>query len=343
MIAAETRKNGAARRAVSLLLALVLCLTCMVTVAYADSESGPYTQGYFKYYLTKDSAGHIVYLRISEYFGREESVKVPSYIATYRVDEVDAGAFAGTAVTQVTLDYAIKFDVPEGIEVIRTGYPPQTPAPQETDPGTEGGSQGGTVIVPSSGTEQVDDPGVTVTVLPFTDVRETDWFYGSVSYCYANGLMNGVSDTSFSPNTVVSRAMMVTVLWRLAGSPKTGNATFTDLVKDSWYYDAVQWAFANGIVNGYNETTFAPDQALTREQMAAIFFRFANYRGMSVTARDAMSAYTDRGQISGYALDAMGWCVAKGLINGISAELLSPNGTATRAQLAAVLQRFCGI
>ena len=177
--------------------------------------------------------------------------------------------------------------------------------------------------------------------LPFVDVEGGDWFYDAVYYAYTNGLMDGVSTTQFAPNSNLTRGMVVTILYRLEGEPRvTGSSGFTDVASGAWYADPVTWAAANGIVNGVSDTEYAPNTDITREQLAAILFRYAEYKGYDVSGRDSLTGYTDRGSISAYALDAMRWAVDEGLITGMTATTIVPQGTATRAQCATMLMRF---
>ena len=177
--------------------------------------------------------------------------------------------------------------------------------------------------------------------LPFVDVDDSDWFYDAVYYAYTNGLMDGVSTTQFAPNSNLTRGMVVTILYRLEGEPRvTGSSGFSDVASGAWYADPVTWAAANGIVNGVSGTEFAPNTDITREQLAAILFRYAEYKGYDVSGRDSLTGYTDRGSISAYALDAMRWAVDEGLITGMTATTIVPQGTATRAQCATMLMRF---
>lgn len=176
---------------------------------------------------------------------------------------------------------------------------------------------------------------------PFVDVESGDWFYDAVEYAYTNGLMDGVSETQFAPNSNLTRGMVVTILYRLEGEPRViGSSGFTDVASGAWYADAVTWAAANGIVNGVSDTEFAPNTDITREQLAAILFRYAEYKGYDVSGRDSLTGYTDRSSISAYALDAMRWAVDEGLITGMTAMTIVPQGTATRAQCATMLMRF---
>jgi len=176
---------------------------------------------------------------------------------------------------------------------------------------------------------------------PFIDVDENDWFYDAVTYVYSEGMMDGVSDTQFAPNSNLTRGMVVTMLYRLEDEPRvTGSSGFDDVASGAWYADAVTWAAENGIVNGVSDTEFAPNVNITREQLAAILYRYAEYNDYDVSGRDDLSEFTDRSSISGYALDAMRWAVDEGLITGITDTTIEPQGTATRAQAATMFMRF---
>ena len=177
----------------------------------------------------------------------------------------------------------------------------------------------------------------------FRDVKKDDWFCPYVNFAYTSGLMNGVAKDLFDPDGAMSRAMLVTVLWRVEGKPAAGAAPFTDL-KESWYAGAVCWAYENGVVKGTSGTTFSPDDPLTREQIAAILFRYAGTKGLDTSARDDLLKFPDRSSISAYAVESMQYAVGSGLITGDVGKrgvlILSPQGNATRAQVAAILQRF---
>lgn len=174
--------------------------------------------------------------------------------------------------------------------------------------------------------------------LPFTDVKNGNWFYDAVKYAYAQGLMTGTSATTFAPNETMNRAMIVTVLYRLEKSPAvTGASKFTDVPAGQWYSDAVAWAAANKIVNGYDETTFGPMNAVTREQMAAILFRYEQVKGLeNVTLEENLNRFPDQNKISAYAIPALQWAVGQKIINGNADGTLDPTGTATRAQVAQI-------
>lgn len=176
--------------------------------------------------------------------------------------------------------------------------------------------------------------------LPFTDVSTSDWFYDDVAFVYENGLFSGTDSRSFSPNASMTRAMLVTVLYRLEGEPTvTGRSSFTDVRSGAYYEKAVIWAAANGIVTGTDSTSFSPDAKVTREQLAAILYRYAQYRKLDTDASAKLNSFTDAGSVSAYASEALGWAVSEGLINGASGKLM-PKGDATRAQVAAILHRF---
>ena len=179
--------------------------------------------------------------------------------------------------------------------------------------------------------------------VPFTDVSETDWFYADVAYVYANGLMAGTSVTTFSPNVTTTRGMIVTILYRLEGEPTiSGTCPFDDVKSGSYYEKAIIWAAAKGIVSGYGSDLFGPDDPITREQMAVILFRYAQYKGLDVSAGEDTNilSYSDALDISEYAFPAMQWICGVSILNGSDGNLM-PRGSAIRAQVAAILHRFC--
>lgn len=179
--------------------------------------------------------------------------------------------------------------------------------------------------------------------LPFTDVADTAWYADAVQYVYENGLMTGVSESEFAPDGTATRGQIVTILWRLAGSPVVNYAMrYADMDEGAWYGEAVRWAASTGVVTGYSESSFGPNDAITREQLAAILYRYVKTQGQGFTGMWYFPLrYDDAASISSWADEAMHWCVMKGLLNGTSETTLSPQLTATRAQLAAILQRFC--
>lgn len=177
-------------------------------------------------------------------------------------------------------------------------------------------------------------------VVKFLDVADNAWYHDSVYAAVDMGLFTGVSDNYFQPDGSMTRAMLVTVLWRLEGSPAAGSADFADVANGSWYDKAVAWANEEGIVTGISDASFAPNAAITREQMATMLYRYAKYLGLNTAAKADLSDYADADKISAYAVDAMAWAVRAGLINGVTADTLAPAGTATRAQVATILVRF---
>ena len=176
---------------------------------------------------------------------------------------------------------------------------------------------------------------------PFTDVSEKDWFYGDMMFVYENGLMLGTSKTLFSPHGTVTRGMMATILWRMEGSPvPKGKNGFTDVEAGKWYADAITWTAENGIFAGYGKDKFGPNDPITREQLAAIFYRYAGYKGYDLTVKGNLDKFKNADKVTDYAKTAMGWAVGSGLVKGKSGNLLDPQGTATRAEIAAMLHRF---
>ena len=185
------------------------------------------------------------------------------------------------------------------------------------------------------------DENLDIVVNPFTDVSEKDWFYNDAMFVYKNGLMLGTSKTLFSPHGTVTRGMMATILWRMEGSlaPK-GENSFTDVEAGMWYTDAITWTAENGIFAGYSKDKFGPDDPITREQLTAIFYRYADYKGYKLTVTENLDKFEDADKITDYAKMVMQWAVGNGLIKGKSENLLDPQGTATRAEIAAMLHRF---
>ena len=186
---------------------------------------------------------------------------------------------------------------------------------------------------------QVEEPAPTE---PFIDVAEGDWFYDAVVYAYQNELMDGVGGNRFAPNSETTRAQLVTILYRLEGEPAvSGDLPFTDVETGTWYTNAVLWAAQNGIVNGVTDTTFAPGDNITRQQLVTILYRYAEAKGYDVSASADLSGYPDAGQVQDYAQPAMAWAVAENIIQGMEDGTLKPAGNASRAQIATILMRFC--
>ena len=177
----------------------------------------------------------------------------------------------------------------------------------------------------------------------FMDVKPGSWYYKSIVYAVSNGLMNGVGDSKFEPEEGMTRAMLVTVLWRYEGSPKQRPSTFSDVRRGQWYSEAVSWAAKNGIVTGVGDNKFEPDTQITREQIATILYRYAQKKRADTSARGSLSAFPDNGKVNGWAKTALQWCVGEGLIGGTNENgkvYLDPQGTATRAQVATILMRY---
>ena len=184
----------------------------------------------------------------------------------------------------------------------------------------------------------IDDHSHATIDLPFSDVSDSDWFYDPVVWIYNEGLMTGTSATTFEPNTSTTRAMIVSMLARMENVTSAADAGFTDVAASDWYATAVNWAAANGIVSGISDDTFAPNDPITREQLAAMLMNYAQWKGQDISARADLSGYTDAP--STWASEAVQWAVAEGLLAGVTDDQLQPQGQATRAQVAAIFERF---
>lgn len=201
-----------------------------------------------------------------------------------------------------------------------------------------------------NGTQEPDDPdsdccdgGTDCPSGSFRDVDPSQWYHEGVDYALNNSLMNGTGDGKFEPDSPMTRAMLVTVLWRYAGAPEEGLSDFTDVKEDAWYAKAVAWAAKNGVVTGVGNGRFDPEGKITREQMAAILYRYSNSLGLDAAGREPLGYFPDGGMVSTYAADALSWAVAEGLITGSrvgSKTYLDPQGKATRAQVATILMRY---
>jgi len=237
----------------------------------------------------------------------------------------DAGNYVG----------GIKYDVALQGKVTITGLsPPPVSPPSGSNPG------GGASNPPPAETIP-DGPPPMGSQLPYGDVVATDWFYDAVKFVTESGLMGGVSDNSFAPGTTMSRAMLVTVLYRLEGKPDvSGKLTFLDVKTGQWYSDAIQWANENGIVYGYSNEIFGLNDSVTREQAVSILYRYTKTRGLDVSAPADLSGYADSDDISSWALDAMEWAAAAGIVQGRTATTIAPQGTSTRAEVATVFMRY---
>ena len=177
--------------------------------------------------------------------------------------------------------------------------------------------------------------------MPFVDVAENDWFYDSVRYVYDNGLMEGTSATTFAPTLTTTRGMVATILWRVEGEVQVDHImSYPDVEPNTWYTEAVRWATAEGIMEGYGDGRFGPNDSITREQLATILYRYAKYKGYDVSASDDLSAFVDADQTGDWAVDAVKWAVGSGLLNGKDGGRLDPQGVASRAEVATMLMRF---
>ena len=175
--------------------------------------------------------------------------------------------------------------------------------------------------------------------MPFTDVNSNSWYFNAIEFVYNKGIMQGVSSTKFSPNGTVTRGMLVTMLWRMAGEPYVGGGSFDDVASGSYYATAVAWAAKNGIVDGYNSTRFGPNDAVTREQIATMLYRYAKWLGYS-TSGSSLAGYSDASSVSSWAKDAMGWAVKNSVVTGVTATKLNPTSSATRAETAQMFMNF---
>ena len=212
---------------------------------------------------------------------------------------------------------------------------------QETTSAGTGGNRGGSGFLPGGLMSSVGNTEDTDWKNPFADVTESDWFYDAVRYVYQNGLFGGVSQSLFDPNGRITRGMLVTVLYRTEGKPEPGAASkFEDVPEGAYYADAVAWAAENGIVKGYTETEFAPEEFISREQIAAVLHRYAVFAGNAAYAAGSLAEFADRDQISPWAMEDVVWAVREKLIQGNGGGLLNPQGTATRAETSAMLQRY---
>ncbi len=185
-----------------------------------------------------------------------------------------------------------------------------------------------------------DNLGTSQGDIPFADVSDKDWFYDYVAYAYRNELMQGTSETKFDPQGTATRAMVVTVLYRLYGNQEIGEMPFSDVAAGKWYYNAVAWAYKNNIVVGYPDGTFRPDENVTREQMVTFIYRYVAYCGGETLQRSNLNIFADRRLVSDYAEPAIKWAVAAGLLDGRSETMLAPSGETTRGELAAFLKKL---
>ena len=246
-----------------------------------------------------------------------------AYLSLLTIDRISSSAYAVLPPTLKRLDYDVFGVSPENHLLL---YYPGTPAEK-------------LVQYQRYPYANIYD----VLALPYQDVQQGDWYYSAVSFAYYNGLMNGVADMLFDPNGTMTRAMLVTVLWRLDGGSADGTSPYTDVPEGTWYTDGVIWATENGIVNGVGNGKFDPNGTVTREQIATILYRYAAYRGVDVTDRASLDLFTDAGAVSDYARAPMQWTVQTKLISGRLDHkqlYLAPQSGGTRAEVATILMRF---
>lgn len=243
----------------------------------------------------------------------------------------------GSTVAQKAVNGTVySFDMPAADATVAVSFTSTGSSSGGSGNATGGSGSTGGSTVPGGSTGETGS-----SALPFGDVASTAWYSEAVKYVYENGMMNGTGDGQFSPNATTTRAMIVTILHRLELEPAASASDFADVASGSYYANAVSWAASNNIVNGISSSSFAPNTAITREQLATILYRYASFKGYAVTASNALDNYTDAAQISSYATTAMQWANAEGLITGSTGMALNPKGNATRAEVATILMRFC--
>ena len=238
------------------------------------------------------------------------------------------------------------------LKLLDRGLNASTDATVSLRPVSTGGSSGSGGSRPSGGKDDKDDkddtnskpeekPDYTDVVLPFSDASRGDWYYTAVQFVYANHMMSGTAGDSFSPNTPTTRGMIVTILHRLEGSPTGGSKVFPDVDQSLYYAAPIAWASSQGLVNGYDTGGFGPEDAITRQQLAAILYRYAESKGYDTSARGSLDGFRDAATVNAYAVEPIRWAVGTGLISGMDDGTISPTGRATRAQVATILMRFC--
>ncbi|WP_158602436.1 S-layer homology domain-containing protein [Cohnella endophytica] len=268
-----------------------------------------------------------------------------SYTAPIAGNSANRSGTDGSYIFTVTVSKGSQSQTTEQIEVRisatadTSGGTPGGGTPGGGTPG--GGTPGGGTPgggTPGSGTPGGGTPGGGTS---FADIDKSDWFSDAVAYVRQNGLMSGTSEMTFSPHLTANRAMIATVLYRMAGNPHVaGESTFTDVHSGTWYTDAIKWAAQKGIVSGYGNNRFGIDDAVTREQLVAVLYRYAQQNNLDITLTGDLSGFADKDKISDWATESMKWAVGKGLLSGKGNGMIDPSGTATRAEIAAILMRF---
>lgn len=263
----------------------------------------------------------------------QKTISVPARCAVPEITISDDGlvTIESSEPVYYTLDGSLPYDM-------QTQYE----APFKIEPGTvvravafrPGGVAGGSMLATRCFTERHN---------VFDDVYPTDWYYDAVDFAASEGILKGTGEYSMSPNSQLTRAMLVTILYRICGEPETASApVFEDVAEGEWYEKAVAWAQENGIVTGYPDNTFRPDQAITREQLTTIFHRYHRYCRFYEGTEQTLDEFEDSESVSAYAAQAMAWAVEMKLVNGVGGQRLAPQGNATRAQTAAIIQRYLG-
>ncbi len=276
-----------------------------------SSGGGDTTPDYYTLTFETNGGSKIDTFRTSSY---GKTVDLSDYTPTREGYDFN-GWYADKALTEKITSIRLN-----GNKTVYAGWTKQAAPVDPADPDKENPSTGGS---------------------PFTDVKESDWFYDAVMFVYEKKIMVGTSDTTFSPYGTATRGMMAAIIWRMEGSPKAEySGTLKDVPKDSYYAEAVKWTMQQGIFSGYGGGLFGPDDPITRQQLAAIFYNYAKYKGYDLTPTDSLSGFTDADKVSDWAQDAMKWAVGSGLMNGKGDGILDPQGTATRAEIAAMLHRF---
>ena len=320
------------KKILSMALIVALCMSVSLNVFAAGFNAGVE--------ITEGDGVITVTVQHSEVLvSRQPTLKVPCDFAAAQV------TFNGQVLDSVLEEGYVCFAVAAGGDYVITEVEapdtPDTPDTRDTPDEPQRPDRPVKPVGPEKEEPSEEEPQPAE--LPFTDLTEADWFHGDVAWVYENSLMNGLTATTFGPGAATSRGMIVTILWRLEGMPTAGACPFADVTAGSYYEQAIAWAAENQIVTGVSATAFHPNANITREQFAAILYRYAkNYKGYDVSAGEDTNilSYSDALSISDYAFPALQWACGAGLMNG-SGDALMPDGFATRAQAAALLHRFC--
>ena len=281
-------------------------------------------EGKIQTIMVKDAAGNEARVFIDGYITTDKEVQ--DAIVGYQVEAVGLASYDNTFVLSNGAPVYPRIRIRDRSDITCTKGSSTIDPPAPVIP-----------VTPS----KPGNTGTTGTTLRFDDVSRSDWFYDDVRYVYENGIMDGTGAYRFAPNAQLTRAMIVTILYRMDGSPAmSGASDFKDVDSNKWFAKAVAWAAANGIVNGYGSGRFGPNDPVTREQLAAILYRYTAYRNASTASNgDNLASFRDLGTVSGYALESMNWAVGAGLLKGANGKL-DPKANATRAQVAAIIHRY---